>query len=68
MLIRRKGDLPLQADPETQRVWPPGQGPRWHQDPSSKRYEGPPPDPAGEKRPPGAGRALVSMIFAGPVV
>jgi hypothetical protein len=28
----------------------------------------PAPDPAGGKRPPGAGRALVSMIFAGPVV
>jgi hypothetical protein len=54
MMIRRKGDLPLRADPETQRVLPPGQGPRWHQDPSSKRNERPAPDPAGARHPPGA--------------
>ena len=54
MMIRRKGDLPLRADPETQRVLPPGQGPRWHQDPSSKRNERPAPDPAGRLASPSA--------------
>ncbi len=52
---------------ETHRVSPAPAG-RCPADRRVRERQRPAPDPAGEKRPPGAGRALVSMIFAGPVV